>query len=239
MNQNKVNSTILAELAAVYPDAECELIFKNPFELLVATILSAQCTDKQVNKVTPSLFAVYPDAFSLANAELINVENIIKSTGFYRRKAKLLINMSQELAERYEGRVPDSMDKLVKLAGVGRKTANVVLGNAFAVPGLTIDTHFSRFAHRIGWSKASSPEKIETDVANVVSQPDWTETSHRVIAHGRSVCHARKPACGSCFLFPLCPSFGIGETDFSKAIKLVKGPWKTNVLKEFKIVTGQ
>lgn len=222
---------ILEKLATVYPNAKCELVFHNPFELLVATILSAQCTDRQVNLVTPQLFAIFPDSAALATANPTKVEEIIKPTGFFRRKASLLINLGQKLIAEFGGEVPNNMPELLTLPGVGRKTANVVLGNCFAVPGLTIDTHFSRLARHWGWSYQTDPNKIEVEVAKLVPQISWTDTSHRVIAHGRTVCHARRPACGACFLQSECLDYGVGETEEIKAAALVKGPWKDNVLR--------
>jgi endonuclease-3 len=214
------------ELAELYPDAHCELDFTNPLELLVATILSAQTTDRGVNKVTPILFAKYRTAADYAAADRAELEQIIQSTGFFRAKTTSLIGLGQALCDRYGGEVPGRLADLVTLPGVGRKTANVVLGNAFAVPGITVDTHFARLSQRFGWTEQDDPVKIEKEVGGLVQKPEWTMLSHRLIWHGRRVCHARKPACGACGIAPLCPSFGLGPTDPAVAAKLVKtGPF--------------
>jgi endonuclease III len=214
------------ELADMYPDAETELDFTSPFELLVATILSAQTTDKRVNMVTPVLFARYKTAADFASAERADVEKIIESTGFFRAKTTSLIGLGQALCDRFGGEVPRRMKDLVTLPGVGRKTANVVLGNAFGVPGITVDTHFDRLAHRFGWTTQKDPVKIEKEVGELFPKSEWTMLSHRLIWHGRRVCHARKPACGACGVARLCPSFGIGPTDQAVARKLVRtGPF--------------
>jgi endonuclease III len=212
------------ELALIHPDAHCELDFTDPFELLVATVLSAQTTDKMVNKVTPRLFARYPDAVALAGAERADLEEILKPTGFFRAKANSVLGLSQALVERFDGEVPGRMAELVTLPGVGRKTANVVLGNAFDVPGLTVDTHFGRLVRRFGWTAEEDPVKVEAQVAELVPKREWTDFSHRVIFHGRRVCHAKKAACGACGLARWCPSYGIGPTDPELATKLVKTP---------------
>lgn len=209
-------------LARAYPEAHCELDFGNPLELLVATVLSAQCTDKRVNMVTPALFRRYPSAEAFASAERAELEALIASTGFFRSKANSIIGLAQRLCHEYGGEVPADLDALVSLPGVGRKTANVVLGNAFDVPGLTVDTHFGRLARRFGWTRHEDPVKVEADVAALIPRKDWTVLSHRLIWHGRRICHARKPACGACPLAALCPAFGEGETDPAKAAKLVK-----------------
>ena len=212
----------------LYPDVYTELNFSTPLELLVATILSAQTTDKRVNMVTPTLFARYPTAADYAGADRDELEKIIQSTGFYRAKANSLMGLGQALCERYGGEVPGRLKDLVTLPGVGRKTANVVLGNAFGIPGITVDTHFGRLARRFGWTTETDPVKVETVVAALIPRKEWTLLSHRVIWHGRRVCHARKPACGACALAPLCPSYGIGPTDEATAKKLVKtGPIDT------------
>jgi endonuclease III len=214
------------ELAVLYPDAHCELNFTTPLELLVATILSAQCTDKRVNMVTPVLFARYRTAAEYAAADRGELEKIIQSTGFFRAKANSLLGLGQALCDRFGGQVPGRLADLVTLPGVGRKTANVVLGNAFGVPGITVDTHFARLSRRFGWTGQSDPEKIEAEVGALIPKSDWTILSHRLIWHGRRVCHARKPACGACALARLCPSFGEGPTDEAAARKLVKlGPF--------------
>jgi endonuclease-3 len=212
------------ELAVIHPDAHCELDFTNPFELLVATVLSAQTTDKMVNKVTPALFAKYPDAVALAGADREELEAILKPTGFFRAKANSVLGLSQALVGRYDGEVPGRMADLVTLPGVGRKTANVVLGNAFGVPGLTVDTHFGRLVRRFGWTAEDDPVKVESEIAELIPKKEWTDFSHRVIFHGRRVCHAKKAACGACGLAKWCPSFGIGPVDPEVALKLVKSP---------------
>ena len=214
------------ELAAAYPDAHTELNFSSPLELLVATILSAQTTDHRVNMVTPVLFARYKSAADYAAADREDMEKIIQSTGFYRAKTANLIALGQALCDRYGGEVPRRLKDLVTLPGVGRKTANVVLGNAFGVPGITVDTHFGRLANRFGWTTETDPVKIEFEVGALFPRSEWTMLSHRVIWHGRRVCHARRPACGACPVARLCPSFGIGPVDEKEARKLVKeGPF--------------
>ena len=215
-------------LMQLYPDAHCELDFTNPLELLVATILSAQCTDKRVNMVTPVLFAKYPTAADYAGADRAEVEMIIMSTGFFRAKTTSIIGMAQAVCDRFGGEVPRRLKDLVTLPGVGRKTANVVLGNAFGVPGLTVDTHMLRLSNRFRWTTSADPVKVEQDIAALIPRKEWTLLSHRVIWHGRRVCHARKPACGACGLAQWCPSFGLGPTDEAAARKLVKtGPVDT------------
>ena len=194
-------------LGETYPYAVAELDFNNPFELLIATVLSAQTTDVRVNSVTGALFARYPDAAALASARTEEVEPYIQSLGFYRAKARSVVTLSQQLVE---------------LAGVGRKTANVVLGNAFDVPGLTVDTHFGRLARRMGFTTADAPETVEKDVAELIERKDWTLFSHRMVYHGRRICHAKKPACGVCPVADLCPSYGAGETNEQAARKLMK-----------------
>ena len=214
------------ELAELYPDAHTELNFGTPLELLVATILSAQTTDKRVNLVTPVLFARYRTAADYAAADRGEMEKIIQSTGFFRAKTNSLIGLGQALCERFGGEVPASLAELVTLPGVGRKTANVVLGNAFGVPGITVDTHFARLSRRFGWTRQTDPVKIESEVGALFPPREWTLLSHRLIWHGRRVCHARKPACGACELARLCPSYGIGPTDEKTARALVKeGPF--------------
>jgi endonuclease III len=215
-------SKIYRILGATYPDAHCELDFKTPLELLVATVLSAQCTDKRVNMVTPALFRKYQSAAAFASANRAELETMIASTGFFRTKANSIIGLGQKLCDEHGGEVPADLDALVSLPGVGRKTANVVLGNAFGVPGLTVDTHFGRLARRFGWTVNEDPVKVERDVAQIIPQKEWTLLSHRLIWHGRRICHSRKPACGACPLAALCPAFGEGETDPVKAEKLVK-----------------
>ena len=214
------------ELALLYPDAHTELNFTSPLELLVATILSAQTTDRRVNLVTPVLFARYRSAADYAAADRAEMEKIIQSTGFFRAKTNSLIGLGQALCDRYAGEVPGKLADLVTLPGVGRKTANVVLGNAFGVPGITVDTHFSRLARRFGWTKQTDPVKIEQEVGALIPRAEWTILSHRLIWHGRRVCHARRPACGACGIARLCPSYGEGPTDEKTARALVKtGPF--------------
>jgi endonuclease III len=214
------------ELARMYPDAHIELNFTSPLELLVATILSAQTTDRGVNAVTRVLFARYRTPADYAAADLAELEQVLKPTGFFRVKAKTLIALGEALCDRFGGEVPDSLDKLVTLPGVGRKTASVVLGDAFGKPAITVDTHFARLARRFGWTAQTDPDKIEQDVAALLPQQEWTAASHRLIWHGRRVCHARRPACGACGIARLCPSFGEGPTDAETARKLVKtGPF--------------
>jgi endonuclease-3 len=214
------------ELAVLYPDAHCELNFSSPLELLVATILSAQTTDKRVNMVTPVLFARYKSAADYAAADREDMEKIIQSTGFYRAKTANLIALGQALCDRYGGEVPRRLKDLVTLPGVGRKTANVVLGNAFGVPGITVDTHFGRLATRLGWTTETDPVKIEFEVGALFPRSEWTMLSHRLIWHGRRICHARRPACGACPIAHWCPSFGIGPVDEKEARKLVReGPF--------------
>jgi endonuclease III len=212
------------ELAALYPDAHCELDFTTPLELAVATVLSAQCTDKRVNEVTPALFARYPTAADYARADRLELEELIRPTGFFRNKTSSLIGLGAALVERFDGEVPARMADLVSLPGIGRKTANVVLGNAFGVPGLTVDTHFGRLVRRFGWTAEEDPVKVEAVVADLLPRSEWTMFSHRVIFHGRRVCHSRKPACGACPIARLCPSYGLGPTDPSVAAALVKSP---------------
>ncbi|MDO5499449.1 MAG: endonuclease III [Propionibacteriaceae bacterium] len=211
-------------MAATYPEAHCELDFADPYQLLIATVLSAQSTDKRVNLVTPVLFARYPDAVALAGADRAEVEEIIRSTGFFRAKTDSIIRLSQELTDRFGGRVPGRLKDLVTLPGVGRKTANVVLGNAFGVPGLTVDTHFKRLVTRFGWTTRTDPDQIETEIARLFPRKDWTQLSHNLIWFGRRRCHARNPACGVCPLAQLCPAFGEGQVDPVKAAKLIREP---------------
>ena len=212
-------------LAETYPDAHCELDFTDPLELLVATILSAQTTDVRVNLVTPVLFAKYRTAAEYAGADRAEMETIVQSTGFFRAKTNSVMGMAQALCDRFGGEVPGRLADLVTLPGVGRKTANVVLGNAFGVPGITVDTHLGRLSRRFGWTEQDDPVKVEHEVGELVPKKDWTLLSHRMIWHGRRICFARKPACGACPLATLCPAYGEGETDPVKAAKLVKsGP---------------
>jgi endonuclease III len=211
-------------LARTHPDAHCELDYTTPLQLAVATILSAQCTDQRVNEVTPKLFAKYPTAADYAAADRAELEELIKPTGFFRNKTDSLIKLGQGLVERYDGEVPARLDDLVSLPGIGRKTANVILGNAFGVPGITVDTHFSRLVQRWRWTEEADPVKIEHAVGAQVDRRDWTMLSHEVIFHGRRVCHARKPACGACTLAPDCPSYGLGPVEYAAAVTLLRGP---------------
>ena len=209
-------------LSKCYPNVRCELDFNNPFQLLVATVLSAQCTDKRVNQATPALFIKYKSIKKMASADQKDIEKLIKSTGFFRAKAKNIKGLSQKIMVDFGGEVPDKLEQLITLPGVGRKTANVVLGHAFDTPGITVDTHFGRLSRRFGWTKENDPVKVEFEVAELIPEKEWTNLSQRMIWHGRRVCHSRKPACGACSLSKLCPSFGIGETDPNKAKLLVK-----------------
>ena len=199
-------------LTKEYPDAKCELDFNSPLELLVATVLSAQCTDVRVNAVTPVLFNRFPTLETLAAAKVSEVEEIIYSTGFFRSKAKNIKELANKILNYFGGEVPNDLAKLITLPGVGRKTANVVLCNAFGIPGLTVDTHFGRLSRRFGWSTATDPVKVENDVAKLIPEKEWTLLSHKLIWHGRIICHSRKPECGICPLAKLCPSAGIGRT---------------------------
>jgi len=210
------------ELAGLYPDASCELDFTTPYELAVATILSAQCTDKRVNEVTPALFRTYRTPADYAAADRAVLEEQIRQTGFFRNKTSALIGLGAAVVERHGGQLPGTLEDLVALPGIGRKTANVVLGNAFGVPGLTVDTHFGRLVRRFGWTTERDPVKVELAVADLLPRSEWTMFSHRVIFHGRRVCHSRKPACGACALAALCPSYGEGETDPARAAALVR-----------------
>ncbi len=209
-------------LAATYPDARAELDFTTPLELLVATVLSAQTTDVRVNATTPVLFARYPDAAALAGADPAQMEEILRPLGFYRAKTRAVIGLGQALVERFDGEVPARLQDLVTLPGVGRKTANVVLGNAFGIPGITVDTHFGRLARRLGFTEEEDPVKVEHAVGAIFPKKDWTMLSHHLVWHGRRVCHARRPACGACPVARWCPSNGTGETDPVAAAKLVR-----------------
>ena len=209
-------------LGETYPDAKAELDFDNAFECLVVTVLSAQTTDKRVNAVRPKLFAAYPDAKAMAAADREVLEGIVGPLGFFRAKTDSLLRLSATLVEEYGGEVPGKLEQLVKLPGVGRKTANVVLGNAFGVPGITVDTHFGRLARRFGWTEQTDPVKVEHEVAALFPKRDWTMLSHHLIWHGRRRCHAQKPACGACPVAKLCPAYGAGPTDPEIAAKLVR-----------------
>jgi len=209
-------------LSKTYPHATCELNFKNPLELVVASVLSAQCTDKRVNQVTPHLFKKYKTARAYGNANIHQLEDEIRSIGLFRAKARNIKALGMMIDSDYKGKVPNTLDELVKLPGVGRKTANVVLGHAFDIPGITVDTHFGRLSRRFGWTKSNDPVKIEHEVGAQFPKKNWVDLSQRMVWHGRRICHSRKPACGACPLAFECPSFGIGEIDTEKAKKLVK-----------------
>ncbi len=211
-------------LGELYPDAHCELDHANPLQLLVATVLSAQSTDRRVNTVTPVLFARYPDAAALAAADRAELEELITPTGFFRAKTESLLRLGAALVENFDGVVPGTLDELVTLPGVGRKTANVVLTDAFGVPGITTDTHLIRLTRRFGWTDADKPAAIEAEVGALFPKSDWIMLNHHVIWHGRRRCHARRPACGACPLARLCPAYGEGPTDPTVAAKLVREP---------------
>jgi endonuclease-3 len=217
-------------LEQAYPEAHCELDFTTPLELAVATILSAQCTDKRVNEVTPALFARYRTAADYGGADRAELEEMIRTTGFFRNKASSLMGLGATVTEKYDGVLPDNLEELVKLPGIGRKTANVILGNAFGVPGITVDTHFGRLVRRWGWTTEEDPVKVEHAIGALVPRKQWTMLSHWVIFHGRRVCHARKPACGVCPLMEDCPSFGAGPIEPEIAAALVKGPETAHLL---------
>jgi endonuclease III len=202
---------IVQLLARQYPAARCALDYETPLQLLIATILSAQCTDVRVNLVTPALFARYPDAAAFAAADPRELETAIQSTGFFRNKARNIIACCKVLVDKYDGRVPATMEELTHLPGVGRKTANVILGNAFDVPGITVDTHVTRLSQRMGLTKHTDAEKIERDLMEIVARKDWTMFSHRMIFHGRQVCQARKPNCPGCILNKVCPRIGVED----------------------------
>ena len=215
-------AAIVRALSDLYPDVHCELDFTTPLELLIATVLSAQCTDQKVNEVTPGLFASYPTAEALAGAELAELEEQIRPTGFFRQKAATLQGIGRQLCDRFGGEVPARLHDLVSLPGVGRKTANVVLGEAFGIPGIAVDTHVLRVARRLGWTTQTDPVKVEKDLMDVLPIADWVRASQLIIWPGRRRCHARKPACGACTVAKWCPSFGEGPTNPSDAGWLVK-----------------
>ncbi len=200
---------VVKELARLYPDARCALNHETPLQLLVATILSAQCTDARVNLVTPALFARYRDAKAFAEAELGELETAIQSTGFFRNKARNIRACCRVLVAEYGGEVPGTLEALVRLPGVGRKTANVLLGNAFDTPGITVDTHVGRLSRRLGLTAETHAEKVERDLMALLPAKEWTMFSHRMIFHGRQVCHARKPRCSECTLSKICPKNGV------------------------------
>lgn len=219
MGGRKDLEPFLVYLKELFPVAECALIFNNPFQLIVATILSAQCTDNQVNKVTPKLFAAYPDAESMAIAPIEEIEKLIYSTGFYKNKAKNIKAMAESLVKYHGGVVPADMDKLTVLPGVGRKTANVVLGNAFNIPGMVVDTHVKRITNRYGLTKNQDPEKIEQDLMKIIPKERWTEVSHELVLFGRAICDAKKPKCKECEVSEMCPSSMTNEKNILKAEK--------------------
>jgi endonuclease-3 len=200
---------IYRRLAELYPDAHCALVHDGPLQLLIATILSAQCTDARVNLVTPALFARYPDAAAFARAKPGELQKLIQSTGFFRNKARNIIACCQQLVEQHGGQVPATMEELVPLTGIGRKTANVILGNAFATPGIPVDTHVARLSQRMGLTTETHPVKIERDLMQLIPRKDWTDFGHCMIFHGRQVCHARNPNCDQCTLSRLCPKIGV------------------------------
>jgi endonuclease-3 len=210
------------ELHDLYPYAHCELDFRSPWELLVATVLSAQTTDVRVNLTTPALFARFPGPAELAAADRVEIETLIQPTGFFRAKTKSIQGLAAAVLERYDGEVPGRLEDLVTLPGVGRKTANVVLGNAFGVPGITVDTHFGRLSRRLGWTTELDPVKVEHEVGALFPKRDWTMLSNVLIFHGRRTCHAKRPACGACPVAALCPSYGEGETDPVLSLGLLK-----------------
>ena len=209
-------------LRITYPEVRCELDFENPLQLLIATVLSAQCTDKRVNQVTPALFRKYKTIKAFAAADLLEIEELVHSTGFFRAKAKNIKGLTMKIQSDFHGEVPQTLEELVTLPGVGRKTANVVLGHAFDTPGITVDTHFGRLSRRFGWTTSLDPVKVEHEVGALIPQKEWTNLSQRMIWHGRRICHSRKPACGACLMAKLCPSVGIGEMNPELARALVK-----------------
>ncbi|TYO97678.1 DNA-(apurinic or apyrimidinic site) lyase /endonuclease III [Geothermobacter ehrlichii] len=208
MNRRQT-ADLLDRLEELYPQARCALCYRNPWELLVATILSAQCTDDRVNRVTPALFAAFPGPEAMARAGQDEVEALIRSTGFFRNKARNLIARARVIVEEYGGEVPARLDELVRLPGVGRKTANVVLGNAFGIPGMVVDTHVKRLSRRFGWTKSQDPDRIEKDLCRLFPADRWVQTGHILITHGRAVCKAPMPLCGACPVSDLCPRLGV------------------------------
>jgi endonuclease-3 len=219
--QNKAKA-LYRGLCKTYPEIYCELNFQNPLQLVIATVLSAQCTDKRVNQVTAKLFKKYKNVRAYAKAPIEEIEEIIYPTGFYHAKARHIKGLTEKIINDFGGEVPSTLDELITLPGVGRKTANVVLGHAFDTPGITVDTHFGRLSRRFEWTQSLDPVKVEHEVGELIPQAEWTNLSQRIIWHGRRVCHSRKPACGACTLAKICPSVGIGEMDKEKAALLVK-----------------
>ncbi len=208
---------IVRALARLYPDAHCALTFANPLQLLVATILSAQCTDKRVNMVTPALFGRYPDAAAFAQADRTELQDMIRSTGFFRNKARNIQECCRLLVEKHAGQVPGTMEELLALPGIARKTANVILGNAFGVPGIPVDTHVGRLSRRLGLSEFANPVKVERDLMDLIPEQEWTNFGHRLIYHGRQICHSRKPLCDACGLADLCPKIGVKTAETTDA----------------------
>jgi endonuclease-3 len=209
-------------LTKTYPEIRCELDFQSPLQLIIATVLSAQCTDKRVNSLTPALFKKYKNVRAFAEADLLDIEKLVFQAGFYKVKARHIKGLATKILTDYGGEVPRSLEELITLPGVGRKTANVVLGHAFDTPGITVDTHFGRLSRRFGWTTEIDPVKVERIVGELIPREEWTNLSQRMIWHGRRICHSRKPACGVCPMAKLCPSVGIGEMNIEKAKLLVK-----------------
>ena len=209
-------------LTRTYPEIRCELDFQNPLQLIIATVLSAQCTDKRVNSLTPALFKKYKNVKAFASADLQDIETLVFQAGFYKVKARHIKGLATKILTDFGGEVPRSLEELITLPGVGRKTANVVLGHAFDTPGITVDTHFGRLARRFGWTTEIDPVKVERIVGELIPRQEWTNLSQRMIWHGRRICHSRKPACGVCPMAKICPSVGIGEMNIEKAKLLVK-----------------
>ena len=212
MNKAEQALSLLSHLEKAYPDAHCALNYTDAWQLLVATILSAQCTDKRVNQVTVELFRTFPSPQRLAAASQELVEVLIHATGFFRNKAKNLILCAEQLLQRHAGQVPQTLDELVALAGVGRKTANVVLGNAYQIPGMVVDTHVKRLSRRFGWTRSSDPVQIEKDLCRLLPPADWTQAGHTLIAHGRASCKAPTPTCSSCPIAEICPRIGVNNS---------------------------
>ena len=209
-------------LTKTYPEIRCELDFQSPLQLIIATVLSAQCTDKRVNSLTPALFKKYKNVSAFAEADLLDIEKLVFQAGFYKVKARHIKGLATKILTDFGGEVPRSLEELITLPGVGRKTANVVLGHAFDTPGITVDTHFGRLARRFGWTTEIDPVKVERIVGELIPREEWTNLSQRMIWHGRRICHSRKPACGVCPMAKICPSVGIGEMNIEKAKLLVK-----------------
>ena len=222
MSRKERYKKILDYFSRKLPHAETELSYRSPYELLVAVMLSAQCTDKRVNMVTANLFKRYSTVDDFAEVDLRELQTLIKSTGFFRAKARNIKGLANVIINDFGGKVPKTLEELVTLPGVGRKTANVVLGHAFQTPGITVDTHFGRLSRRFGWTKEKDPVKVEFAVMELIPRREWTNLSQRMIWHGRRICFARNPACGACPLAKNCPSYGIGEMDKVKAKTLIK-----------------